>query len=191
MTDSPQRRVGDERWLREHALPIVRSVAGAVARGGGWAADYDDLVQEGLLAVWREGVTDPKLVAVCARRRMIDAQRRSYGRSGSVKHAGHWAERSLDTRVGERGDLPLHDRVGVDDDGFEWVEAEMMIALAERARESGLLAPREREVLVRQSKGETLRAIGESWGVTEGRACQVSMAARRKVAAAMRGGDGL
>jgi len=172
----------DEGWLRREALPIVQQVARSLARGP-WTADYDDMVQEGLLAVWREGVTDRGLVSVCARRRMIDAQRRSYGRAGTTSHAAYQGQRSLDYPVGMANDTPLSALLGAEDRGYAEVEAREMLPHLDDEQIG--LRPREREVLRRQARGELLREIGVEWNVTEARVCQISIRARRKIKAAM------
>jgi len=164
-------------WVYTEALPIVEQVARSLARGQ-WQSDYDDLVQEGLVAVWREGVRDPGLVAVCARRRMIDAQRRSYGRVGTQAYEARMVQWSMDYPVGD-GSVRFSDVWGREDGGYDSVEARQMLPHLEDPDLK--LDPREREVVRRQARGELLREIGASWGVTEARACQISIRARRKL----------
>jgi len=174
----------DQQWLQEEALPIVKQVARSLARGV-WANDLDDLVQEGLLAVWREGVTDRGLVAVCSRRRMIDAQRRTYGRAGTRAYIEHGRRLSLDAPVTDDGTMTFANYAAMmEEEGFADVEAAAMMPEVSR-----MLEPREAEVLQRQARGELLREIGASWGLTEARVCQISMKARKTVAAVMQGTD--
>jgi len=62
------------------------------------------------------------------------------------------------------------------DDGFGMVDAVATLESASRR-----LTSDERWIMAARADGWTLLAIAEAWGVTEGRICQLSSSARRKL----------
>jgi RNA polymerase sigma factor (sigma-70 family) len=169
----------DEGWLREVALPIVRSVAWRLCSGA-WREDKEDMIQEAMTAIWAEKINEPGIVATVAKKRMLDFQRSWNGRSGTAKYSKMLEQYSLDQEISNMGKpIPLKDAMGGVDERIDTQEDLLLVsALIEEAPP---LKEREREVLARQIYGETLREIGTSWGVTESRACHLSQSARKKL----------
>lgn len=143
--------------------------------------DRDDLAQEGLLAVWRSGATEPAHVRVVARSAMVDALRRMYGRPRRVDRP-----RTPRSRPGKAApvrrwgslDMPAHDdetvTVGdllpadVDVERVVLARLDLEALLARIAR----LPARDRDIALRRVRGERLRDVGVRHGVTESRVCQ-------------------
>jgi len=120
------------------------------------------------------------LVVLFVRRRCVDYVRAELGRSG--RRAPVRVPVTLETVVarseldGAEVTLGVGPAVGEHDSGFGWAELE--VALAQVGRR---LSADERWVVAARANGWTLLAIAELWGVTEGRVCQISSAARVKM----------
>jgi len=173
-------------------LRAVRGAAKSICQGP-WANDREDAVQEGLLAVWLEGVTTPQRAYTVAWRAILDAQRVLYGRASythgdgivrpaAARYTGWLNTGPIDAPIGGTDGLTLADAQGSEDPGYEAVEDAEDVADARKRIAAALdrMTPRQRDVIARRAQGETLAAIGRSLGVTESRVCQIQAQARRK-----------
>ena len=157
---------------------VARIADGLVSRNQAIRRHRDDLVQEGLFGIWQSRATGPEpLLAVIARRRMIDWLRAESGRLGSPRMASLYRTSSLDERIATTSDLSLVDMIpDPGPDPYQQVEDRSMLAwvVAQLPR----LKPRHREVVVGFLREAPLSEIAARWKVSESRVSQVAGDAR-------------
>lgn len=142
---------------------------------------YEDMVSigyEALLECLRKKRKDRGLVATAIRRRFQDEARERFGRGGhgTEKKRDTLGRSNYDDEEGETRLRHLSDTTRDEAEDNEYVESLL----------GRLSDPRTREIVRRRADGETFREIGETFGITESRACQLFGIAREQLEAALR-----
>lgn len=142
--------------MSPEVVALARRIAASLVRANPLLVDdFDDLVQEGLLATWRGRQM---------RTAMIDWLRATYGRLGYQRQTvARWA--SLDAFTMDDG--PTWEPTAPDN------PATTACDVADAVRALRDLPERQRVALVLTTAGWTLREVAESWGVSEALVCKV------------------
>ena len=124
--------------------------------------DKDDLLQAGVIRVWKSGATEPAHVHSAARTGIIDEFRRLYGRRPHTQQArfnqASWDDIEADHYIGRPDDTSL--------------DLESVLSV---------LPERERFIVGRRMQGYGMREIGDELGVSECRVSQLCMDVRHRI----------
>lgn len=158
-------------------VPRLRGLARTLLANPRATDDWDDMVQVALVGLWRAGLLYrpwSQLLAIVAKRDMIDWIRVHYGRRGSARHTAGNPDQLDDHETWGR---TLASRNAARD--FDMAEARATLARLPWRR----LSDREALIFELRAGGMTQRAIGDELGITESRVCQILSRARGRLTA--------
>jgi RNA polymerase sigma factor for flagellar operon FliA len=163
--------------------PLIRYCANRFMRNAASSVAYDDLVQEGEIAVWRclgtyrpqEGATFKTYATARIRGSMLDYLRtQQLGVRGEYAHVESWEEEQFADAGGTQGS-PLEELLRKE-------RIEQIVAGWQ------MLPRREREVLTKYYSDERrLLDIAQDYGITEARVSQIRKVGELRVRAHVRG----
>lgn len=161
---------------------MLRWLRGIARRVAWYEADIDDLVQEAAIALHRVGLVEcTSWSAIIAKREMIDWLRLRYGRKGSA-------------RARARHSVQVHD--GTDEvESTTWRSQRAVVSCPTATHDLhraevratierlpwNRLTDRELAMWEMRAGGASLASIGEVYGVTESRVCQIIGRTREKL----------
>jgi len=148
--------------LPTSVLRALTSLAHTHARATRPAIEPEDLLQEALIRIWRDGVTEPAIAIVCGKRAIVDAVRRHAGRPGSTKNVGASRTYSYDDHDGQVDPFDQYPASpSAEDEALGAMNADRIVDLVDA------LPDRHRDVIISRANGESLASIGARHGVTE------------------------
>lgn len=173
----------DQSAVAERFEPLARKLAGY--HRWRFRDDRDLAVEVALEALCEAAIRHAEVerfegyLATMVEARCIDEARRRYGRHPGSARRAILRQRSLDVPATDAASATFADLLPDGDDGAAFRVVDL-VDLVDRTR----LTDRERDIVLGTAHGASLGELGERWGVTESRVCQILAWARAKLTAA-------